>query len=145
MAAAPENALCSAICKSNGHQCSFKARRMLNDQPVCMKHYKVVDACSICLENMCGVGTILLECGHVFHKACMIEWGQRNETCPLCRSPLTARTLMAINKQYIEFMSYMLFSLEPGARNEVFAHIDDVIAAAYVPMVFGGGAAARTQ
>src|SRR5439155_17530307 len=44
------------------------------------------EVCSICLdkyeENNPG---IKLECVHIFHKKCIIEWLNNNGTCPLCR------------------------------------------------------------
>jgi len=27
-------------------------------------------------------------CGHIFHKACIVEWGMRENTCPVCRADL---------------------------------------------------------
>jgi hypothetical protein len=130
---APNNAMCSAVCK-NGQPCACKARRMLNNSPVCMRHYKVEDDCSICLQKMSG-GTMLLECGHTFHKGCLETWAQQqqqNETCPLCRKPLEPRALVQLNRHYIGMMTYMLFSLEPGRRNIVIGAMDDMIIAEYM-------------
>ena len=28
-----------------------------------------------------------LECGHVFHKACLDRWRRQSSTCPNCRAP----------------------------------------------------------
>ena len=40
--------------------------------------------CSICLdEDTENIKTLL--CGHKFHKDCIEEWVNKEETCPLCR------------------------------------------------------------
>ncbi|XP_010547192.1 PREDICTED: probable E3 ubiquitin-protein ligase XERICO [Tarenaya hassleriana] len=46
--------------------------------------------CSVCLTEFEPESEInKLECGHVFHKACLEKWiDYRNITCPLCRNPL---------------------------------------------------------
>ena len=45
-----------------------------------------IDQCSICLENfMKKDKKILLNCSHEFHKKCLQEWLNKNNTCPLCR------------------------------------------------------------
>jgi len=47
------------------------------------------DECCICMEKYCqGDHTCTPttdECKHVFHKACLLEWLQRHDHCPLCR------------------------------------------------------------
>lgn len=54
------------------------------------------EPCSICLNNLVfddgssskhGVPT-RLTCSHVFHDGCLLEWFQRKDTCPLCRTLL---------------------------------------------------------
>lgn len=49
------------------------------------------DECPICLDIM-GVG-IVLRCGHVFHEKCIESWKLRNESCPICRTPLKEQTI----------------------------------------------------
>ena len=41
------------------------------------------DVCSICLEE--GV-SVLLPCGHAFHKVCILHSVKYKVKCPLCRS-----------------------------------------------------------
>ncbi|ESQ38244.1 hypothetical protein EUTSA_v10029147mg [Eutrema salsugineum] len=55
------------------------------------------EPCSICLDELScsdskktGVPT-RMTCSHVFHDRCLIEWLQRKNTCPLCRSVLYDR------------------------------------------------------
>ncbi|CAN0924650.1 Zinc finger CCCH domain-containing protein 17 [Linum grandiflorum] len=44
-----------------------------------------MDSCSICLEEM-GVGRVMkLECKHVFHQSCLMNWLKTSKSCPLCR------------------------------------------------------------
>ena len=48
--------------------------------------------CCICLDLLgtCDTtpqATTVLHCGHVYHKACILEWQQRSNLCPICRSP----------------------------------------------------------
>ena len=41
--------------------------------------------CIICREEMLAPSTKKLPCGHIFHKACLRSWFQRQQTCPTCR------------------------------------------------------------
>ena len=42
--------------------------------------------CSICLDDLDnGEENRILQCGHVFHKACVAEWLKNYYTCPYCR------------------------------------------------------------
>eukprot|EP01023_Acetabularia_acetabulum_P021893 TRINITY_DN21633_c0_g1_i1.p1 TRINITY_DN21633_c0_g1~~TRINITY_DN21633_c0_g1_i1.p1 ORF type:complete len:361 (+),score=50.86 TRINITY_DN21633_c0_g1_i1:115-1197(+) len=47
--------------------------------------------CPICKcsgrENWVSIG-----CGHVFHAQCVMQWNERNQTCPICRQPTTQQT-----------------------------------------------------
>ena len=47
--------------------------------------------CSICLEkiNKCERNITLTECNHTFHKKCLKQWLNKNNTCPNCRIPLS--------------------------------------------------------
>ncbi|KAG2331476.1 hypothetical protein Bca52824_002656 [Brassica carinata] len=54
------------------------------------------ESCLICLDNFVfddgssskhGVPT-RMTCSHVFHDGCLLEWFQRKDTCPLCRTLL---------------------------------------------------------
>lgn len=57
------------------------------------------EPCSICLDNLIsrdsnskrGVPT-RMTCSHVFHDGCLLEWLQRKNTCPLCRTVLYDRS-----------------------------------------------------
>lgn len=66
----------------------------------------IMGMCPICLEPLAGTDpedpsrdlqeeiteepymAIKLKCGHVFHRACLQEWLQKNMTCPICRTPV---------------------------------------------------------
>ena len=48
-----------------------------------------LEACSICLEPFKPNELVsALECGHLYHSACIGEWFQNTQYCPLCRSPV---------------------------------------------------------
>lgn len=43
--------------------------------------------CSICLEDFCSEKEIIiLDCKHIYHSDCIIEWINKDTSCPLCRS-----------------------------------------------------------
>lgn len=50
--------------------------------------------CTICRENLNGVGTdevLRTSCNHQFHRNCLLTWLKRNSTCPQCRSHCNGR------------------------------------------------------
>lgn len=49
------------------------------------KHASKQPTCSICLESRCDLKTT---CKHDFHEACLMEWLNAHDTCPVCRSKL---------------------------------------------------------
>lgn len=43
--------------------------------------------CTICLDNIGPLQrSVRLECGHLFHAACLLPWVCRSKTCPNCRA-----------------------------------------------------------
>lgn len=68
---------CSGICKT-GKQC----KRVLKNGSVCKYHFN--DDCPICLSDS-KTDLIRTECGHFFHKKCLQNWLETNNTCPVCR------------------------------------------------------------
>ena len=43
--------------------------------------------CSICLEDFDETKDIIyLDCKHIYHEDCIIEWINKEPSCPLCRS-----------------------------------------------------------
>ena len=45
--------------------------------------------CAICIEDLViGEEAALLECGHMFHKDCVLPWIAKNHNCPVCRFEL---------------------------------------------------------
>ncbi|XP_010551968.1 PREDICTED: probable E3 ubiquitin-protein ligase XERICO [Tarenaya hassleriana] len=57
---------------------------------ICSCQRRSDQKCSVCLMKFEPESEInKLECGHVFHKACLEKWiDYWNNTCPLCRNPL---------------------------------------------------------
>jgi len=48
--------------------------------------------CSICLgDEAKGKDLLLLQCKHVFHYSCMLEWIQQRLSCPMCRTSFRLR------------------------------------------------------
>ncbi|KAH7554522.1 hypothetical protein JRO89_XS12G0230700 [Xanthoceras sorbifolium] len=47
------------------------------------------ECCSICLERV-GVGQTASQtpCSHMFHRECILQWLQRDTSCPLCRAQI---------------------------------------------------------
>ena len=41
------------------------------------------ETCSICLEQQ-NMDTVLIKCGHSFHKNCISKWIEQKRTCPNC-------------------------------------------------------------
>ncbi|CAH8275611.1 unnamed protein product [Arabidopsis lyrata] len=50
------------------------------------KQYReAIDECPICLEEYeIENPKLLTKCGHDFHLACILEWMERSEACPVC-------------------------------------------------------------
>jgi hypothetical protein len=57
------------------------------------QEYQQANECSICLQTTLKP-IIILQCEHIFHKECLKTWlinkTQREQTCPLCRTPVTS-------------------------------------------------------
>lgn len=50
--------------------------------------------CLICQEDVVRTGYgISIECGHVFHGKCILEWMKSNQTCPICRTNFTSNSI----------------------------------------------------
>ena len=41
------------------------------------------ETCCICLEQQ-NLDTVLIKCGHFFHKKCINKWIEQKRTCPNC-------------------------------------------------------------
>ncbi|CAA0393564.1 unnamed protein product [Arabidopsis thaliana] len=50
------------------------------------------EPCSICLESLVSGpkprDVTRMTCSHVFHNGCLLEWLNRKNTCPLCRTEI---------------------------------------------------------
>lgn len=44
--------------------------------------------CAICLKTNYSFFPYKTECGHKFHTKCMNNWLNRNNTCPICLTPI---------------------------------------------------------
>ena len=41
--------------------------------------------CIICYDDFKEIDTIILRCGHFYHRDCINQWFNYKETCPICR------------------------------------------------------------
>lgn len=46
-------------------------------------------SCSICFDNIMESDMQMLPCAHGFHHHCIQRWTMENNSCPVCRHPLT--------------------------------------------------------
>ena len=81
-------------------------------------------ACSICLEEYQAEDEVILglNCIHMFHKDCAIDWLEKQEVCPCCREKMICDERMAVAAQTIlgpERMQTLEESGEGGARTNV--------------------------
>ena len=52
--------------------------------------------CIICLENMVVNEAVeILNCGHIYHYKCIIEWLNINSSCPHCRKKITRNDIVS--------------------------------------------------
>jgi hypothetical protein len=70
-----------------------KLKRFKMNEKYCKKNEKTNKIenpnCCICLSDISnGEDTVLLPCGHLFHDPCVLEWLNKNNTCPICRFEL---------------------------------------------------------
>jgi hypothetical protein len=112
----PVSPFCQVICKSTGKQCPNLHKCCHNGQHVCKLHLNQLklneDPCSVCMDEMTRQTTLKLGCGHMFHTNCMIQWGkQGKDTCPLCRAPMDPDSLLTINREVVDYIGKVIFSL----------------------------------
>lgn len=43
-------------------------------------------SCAICIMQLNEQKVLRLNCGHLFHSACVRDWNQANSICPVCRA-----------------------------------------------------------
>ncbi len=122
---------CSAICKKSGNRCCNSAKVELSGQYYCKIHCRdknarliaashstrEPDCCSICLSTIIPKTQMILGCGHIFHKDCLVGWIQQDkDTCPMCRQPMDVNSLIILHKSMLEYIGRMVFSLRDSHR-----------------------------
>ena len=56
------------------------------------------DECPICMDSYCKENTAKkLECGHTFHKDCIVEWFRGDYRCPVCRHEYPHTEISLVN------------------------------------------------
>ena len=63
-----------------------KTPKFLKKKNLFKYEIKKLEECSICLEEILGSSDIELKCGHTFHRDCIKEWKNHNNSCPNCRA-----------------------------------------------------------
>ena len=71
---------------------------------------KINDTCMVCLQNFKTKECIVaLNCGHCFHKNCLIQWIVRRASCPLCFQIVVTKTVKT-NPKRDSIPSYQILS-----------------------------------
>merc|ERR1712048_1376100 len=65
------------------------ARRVSSGILNILKKIEAEPECSICMDDLAkGDEMGQLECGHTFHKKCIVEWLANSGVCPMCRADM---------------------------------------------------------
>ena len=65
------------------------ARRVSSGILNILKKIEAEPECSICMDDLAkGDEMGQLECGHTFHKKCIVEWFSNSSECPMCRTDM---------------------------------------------------------
>lgn len=126
--------LCQAITK-NGKHCKRCFRMSHNSQLLCRVHYNVIkkqedrnETCAICLENMqsSNNGPVMkLGCCHSFHVSCLKSWCfQGKDSCPMCRADIDSDSLIRLNKDVINHIGKVIYTLPSHQRRIMLYNID---------------------
>jgi len=66
------------------------ARRVSSGILDILKRIDAEPECTICMDDLSkGDAMGQLECGHAFHKQCIVDWLRENTSCPMCRETMT--------------------------------------------------------
>lgn len=76
-------------CAASASPCAHKSRLVLSQHAPSRSNERPQkeadeDACAICYEGLGSTRALLDCCTHTFHHACIMEWVQRTNKCPLC-------------------------------------------------------------
>jgi hypothetical protein len=69
-----------------------------------IKHLDTEECC-ICLENIVKGASVVLECGHIFHKYCIDENKQTSMNCPICKKIVKEDTVFDIGTACLYMMA----------------------------------------
>lgn len=69
------------------------------------KNCQVSDLCGICKDPL-STGTVIAHNNggekHPLHKRCLIDWSKFNPSCPCCRAPIDADSLLSWKDKFIQ-------------------------------------------
>lgn len=77
------NDICNKKVRKNLVRKKSQAPTVVVQCPSCKEEEK--EDCCICYSEL-PKATTTLECGHSFCTGCILQWFQRNNTCPMCRA-----------------------------------------------------------
>ena len=116
---------CAGITKRGG-QCKRHSSSIHGDSVYCRSHKpyeptntsqpndvsvdQIQDDCSICYNAFAFCKLAMTNCGHLFHKDCIVRWKQSSiygSTCPLCRRDThMSRNSSRVQRIYTEIEHY---------------------------------------
>ena len=94
-------------------------------------NYIKIDNCSICLDKQKYNCSIITNCNHIFHKECLKNWIELNDSCPLCRKTNPMQKKKSNRNKHLMIEGYKLLPQDIKENIEYFFDIigdeDDVI------------------
>lgn len=60
--------------------------------------WHIIETCPICFDEVSLRCLHKTECGHVYHKNCIIKWFETSDECPMCRHEETSDPLIQFKR-----------------------------------------------
>jgi hypothetical protein len=92
---------CAFTCK--GHPCLNPGTYEKYNNNYCTFHINMKE-CPICINLIPKSEETVTKCNHVYQIKCIQIWSSKNDTCPMCRCPLTKMSLPLAS---VNFLSYI--------------------------------------
>lgn len=84
--------------------------------------------CLICQENILKTGYgVSIECGHVFHGKCLMNWRNSQQTCPTCRSEFSIESIHTLYLANSEIDEHYKFEIpKEKEKDDIFIISNEV-------------------
>ena len=70
------------------------------ERPRNIRSSQEIKECAVCLEEIDRAKSCVnLSCTHAFHKACIGQWLEQKESCPLCRKNVKVEFVELLRKR----------------------------------------------